>query len=191
MKIEIDKSVFEKFPELESERLLFREFLLSDSKDLYLIESNDAVVRYMDKHKMESINDSENYIRSCRESYKTENSIEWGIIEKSSNSFIGYFGFWRIVKAHCRAEIGYSLNPGYWGKGYMTESLKTLLLYGFNKLKLHSIEANVNPKNKNSIKLLEGIGFKKEAYFRENFLFDDKFLDTITYSLLEKYMKDT
>lgn len=191
MKIEIDKSVFEKFPELESERLLFREILLSDSKDLYLIESNDAVVRYMDKHKMESINDSEKYIRSCWESYKTENGIEWGIIEKKSNSFIGYCGFWRIVKVHCRAEIGYSLNLNYWGKGYMTESLKTMIIFGFDKLRLHSIEANVNPNNKNSIKLLEGIGFKKEAYFRENFLFDDKFLDTITYSLLEKDMKDT
>jgi RimJ/RimL family protein N-acetyltransferase len=191
MKIEIDKSVFEKFPELESERLIFKEILLSDSEDLYLIESNDAVVRYMDKHQMESINDSEKYIRSCWELYKTGNGIEWGIIEKSSNSFIGNFGFWRIVKEHCRAEIGYSLNQNYWDKGYMTESLRTMIIYGFNKLRLHSIEANVNPNNINSIKLLEGVGFKKEAYFRENFLFDDKFIDTITYSLLEKDIKDT
>jgi ribosomal-protein-alanine N-acetyltransferase len=191
MKIEMNKSVFERFPKLESERLLFRNILLSDSKDLYLIESNEAVLKYMDKHKMESIRDSEKYIRSCRASYKNGNSIEWGIIEKSSNSFIGYFGFWRIIKEHCRAEIGYSLSPNYWGKGYMTESLKKMLAFGFNKLRLHSIEANVNPNNNKSIKLLEMIGFKKEAYFRENFLFDDKFIDTITYSLLERDLKDS
>ena len=186
MKIEIDKTIYKVFPELESKRLLFRNFLLSDSKELFLIRSDDDVMRFMDISRMESINDSEKWIQTVWEDFKNENGITWGIIDKSSNRFVGYFGFWRMIPEHCRAEIGYALNPKYWSNGYMTESLKTITKYGFGKIKLHSIEANVNPNNKSSIKLLEKIGFKKEAYFRENYLFNNKFNDSIIYSLLEK-----
>jgi ribosomal-protein-alanine N-acetyltransferase len=61
-----------------------------------------------------------------------------------------------------------------------------MVRFGFNEINLHSIEANVNPANERSKKVLEKIGFKREAYFRENYLFNKKFLDSIIYSLLEK-----
>jgi ribosomal-protein-alanine N-acetyltransferase len=99
---------------------------------------------------------------------------------------IGYFGFWRIDTHHCRGEIGYALHPNYWEKGYMKEAAFKLIEYGFSEIRLHSIEANVNPNNIPSIKLLEKIGFKKEAYFRENFLFNNEFVDSVIYSLLER-----
>jgi len=186
MNIEINKNIFALFPELESERLLFRKILLSDAEALYHIRSNDEVMRFMDIAKMESMSDSEKMIRSVEESFTNGTGINWGIVEKSSNTFIGYFGFWKIIYEHCRAEIGYALHTDYWKKGYMTETLKTMITYGFTNMNLHSIEANVNPGNDNCIKLLEKAGFKKEAYFRENFLFNNTFYDSIIFSLLEK-----
>jgi ribosomal-protein-alanine N-acetyltransferase len=84
-----------------------------------------------------------------------------------------------------RAEIGYAMKPEYWGNGYMYEALAKVINFGFNEFCLHSIEANVNPANASSIKLLEKLGFKKEAYFREDYLYNGKFLDTAIYSLLE------
>ncbi len=51
-------------------------------------------------------------------------------------------------------------------------------------MNLHSIEANVNPGNTASIKLLEKNNFTREAYFKENYFYDGKFLDTAIYSLL-------
>ncbi|MCW8803622.1 MAG: GNAT family N-acetyltransferase [Ignavibacteriaceae bacterium] len=186
MNIEIDKNIFKKFPELESERLLFRKIVIGDAKDLFLIRSNDDVMRFMDVSRFESISDAEKLINSVEESYKKQTGINWAIIEKLSNNFAGYFGFFRIIPEHCRAEIGYALKPEYWGKGYMYETLKRMVKFGFNEMNLHSIEANVNPDNDKSKKVLEKIGFKNEAYFRENYLFDNKFLDSIIYSLLEK-----
>jgi ribosomal-protein-alanine N-acetyltransferase len=191
MNTEIDKSIFKSFPELESERLLFRKILLSDAKDLFLIRSNDDVMRYMDVTRFESIDDTEKLINSVEKSYKKQTGINWAIIEKDSNSFVGYFGFFRIIPEHCRAEIGYALKPEYWGKGYMLETLKRMAKFGFENMKLHSIEANVNPANEKSKKVLEKIGFKKEAYFRENYLFNNKFLDSVIYSLLEKDLTET
>jgi len=187
---EIDKSIFKSFPEFESERLLFRKFLLSDAKDLLLIRSNDAVMKYLDIARFESIADAEKMIRTVSESYDKETGINWGIVEKHSNNFIGYFGFWRMIPEHCRAEIGYALKPEYWGRGYMYETINRMVRFGFKNMNLHSIEANVNPDNDKSKKVLEKIGFKKEAYFRENYLFNNRFLDSIIYSLLEKDLTD-
>ena len=191
MNTEINKNIFKSFPEFESERLLFRKFLLSDAKDILLIRSNDDVMRFMDVPRHNSISDSEKLIQLVEESYNKEDGINWAIIEKHSNSFVGYFGFFRIIPEHCRAEIGYALKPEYWGKGYMYETINRMVRFGFENMKLHSIEANVNPLNERSKKVLERIGFKKEAYFRENYLFDGKFLDSIIYSLLEKDLTET
>jgi ribosomal-protein-alanine N-acetyltransferase len=190
MSTEIDKKVFKKFPEFESDRLLFRKILLSDAKDILLIRSDDDVMRFMDVIRFESIADAEKMIRSVEESYKNENGINWAIVEKHSNSFVGYFGFFRIIPEHCRAEIGYALKPEYWGRGYMYETINIMVRFGFKNMNLHSIEANVNPDNEKSKNVLEKIGFKKEAYFRENYLFDGKFLDSIIYSLLEKDLSE-
>jgi ribosomal-protein-alanine N-acetyltransferase len=186
MSPEINKNIFNSFPEFESERLHFRKILLSDAKDIFLIRSNDEVMRFMDVPRHHTISDSEKLIQTAEETYNNEVGINWAIIEKKSNIFIGYIGFIRVTPEHCRAEIGYALKPEFWGKGYMHETINKLVRFGFKNMKLHSIEANVNPKNERSKKVLEKIGFKKEAYFRENYLFDNKFLDSIIYSLLEK-----
>ena len=183
---EIIKNIFISFPELETDRLYFREIYLSDAKDIFFIRSNQDVMKFMDVPRHNSIGDSEKLIRSVEESYKKEDGINWAIIEKHSNSFIGYIGFIRIFSEHCRAEIGYVLKPEYWGKGYMSETINKIARFGFEVMNLHSIEANVNPLNERSKKVLERVGFKKEAYFRENYLFNGKFLDSIIYSLLEK-----
>ena len=135
---------------------------------------------------MKSISESEDLIKSITESFLLGSGISWGIIEKSTNILIGYFGFWRIDAYNCRGEIGYALHPNFWGNGYMKETAYKLIEYGFKDIRLHSIEANVHPNNLPSIKLLKKIGFRKEAYLRENFLFKNKFLDSVIYSLLER-----
>lgn len=186
MLTEINKNLFKSYPEFETERLRFRKIDLNDANEIFLIRSNDEVMRFMDVPRHHSISDSEKLIQTAEDSYKNETGINWAIIEKHSNSFIGYIGFIRIFSEHCRAEIGYVLKPEYWGKGYMYETINCIVRFGFEEMQLHSIEANVNPLNERSHKVLQRVGFKREAYFRENYLFDGNFLDSVIYSLLEK-----
>ncbi len=181
----INENVFDNFPLLESERLNYRDFKEIDAQKLFEIRSDKRVMNYMDTIKHQSIDDAKDLIYNIHKSFEEKNGINWVIIEKSSEQLVGYFGFWRLMKDHCRAEVGYALSPEFWGKGYMTEAVDIMLDFGFNELKLHSIEANVNPNNDSSIKLLERSGFRKEAYFRENYLFNGKFIDSVIYSLLE------
>jgi ribosomal-protein-alanine N-acetyltransferase len=60
-----------------------------------------------------------------------------------------------------------------------------MINFGFNKLSLHCIEANVNPGNLHCIRLLEKNGFKKDAHLRENIFFNNAYIDSVIYTLLE------
>lgn len=66
----------------------------------------------------------------------------------------------------------------------MSEAMLVVLDWAFQSFQLHSIEANVNPKNGSSIKLLQRFGFQQEALFRENYYFNGHFLDSAIYSLV-------
>jgi len=185
MNTQLSSKPFDEFPVLESERLIFRKFDKKDAIALFKVRSNEQVMKYMDTLTHKSPSDSSILISSITTDFKNKVGLNWAIIHKSDNQLIGSFSFWRLIKQHCRAEIGYSIHPNYWGKGLMNETFKTLIEFGFNNLQLHSIEANVNPLNQQSIKLLERVGFKKEAHFRQNFFHNGKFMDSFIYCLLE------
>lgn len=181
----INEVIFNEFPVLESERLIYREMQKEDASGLFSIRGNDQAMQYMDSVWHSSVEDSKVNIEEIQKAFLDKNGINWAIVEKDSNQFIGYFGYWRLDKSNSRAEIGYALIPEFWGKGYMKEAALTLIDFGFKQLKVHSIEANINPSNDASRKLLLKLGFKKEAYFRENYFYKGKFLDSEIYSLLE------
>ena len=182
----LNESYFLNFPELETERLLLRMLSLEDAARMQQIRSNKEVMKFMDSHWHTNIELSEEFISENLEMYSLQKGLFWALIEKESQQFIGDFAFWQIDKKHCRTEIGYTLHPDYWGKGYMSEAMRKILNFGFQNLKLHSIEANINPKNTKSRNILTNVGFVKEAYFRENYFYNGKFLDSEIYSLLEK-----
>ena len=165
----INDTHFTTFPVLETERLLLRPATLEDAAALQGIRTNPEVMLYMDTFTHDTLQVSKDFITYNLEGYKNKNVIYWMLEEKSSGNTIGDFSFWRIDVKHHRAEIGYTLDPNYWGKGYMKEAMLALFSFGFKDLNLHSFEANINPKNGNSKGILLKLGFIKEAYFRESF----------------------
>lgn len=185
MNIVINDQVFEQFPILESERLYYRSYRKEDALDLLEVRSDKKVMKYMDSKPYERIDEAIKRIEDCQESFKNKEGINWVIVEKESNAFVGDFGYWRLIRSHCRAEIGYALKPEYWGKGYMQETFKTVLNFAFKQLKVHSLEANVNPQNEASKRLLLKMGFRQEAYFRENYLYNGQYTDSVIFGMLE------
>jgi ribosomal-protein-alanine N-acetyltransferase len=71
------------------------------------------------------------------------------------------------ITIHKSAYLGYEVFSPYEGKGYMTEGIQLLLHEVFTTLKLHRLEANIQPGNKNSIKLVSRAGFVKEGYSKD------------------------
>lgn len=185
MNIIINDNIFVDFPNFETKRLYFTEFVKGDAEELFKMRSDEKVLKYLDRDPHKSVKESELMIEKMISTYNSKEGINWIIRGKDTLNIIGYIGYWRLVRENLRAEIGYAMKPEYWGNGYMKESLTKVIEFGFKEFCLHSIEANVNPDNAKSIKLLEKFGFKREAYFKEDYFYNGKFLDSAIYSLLE------
>ena len=175
---------FKPFPLIETERLRLRKISRKDVNEIFFLRSDKRVLHYLDKAPAKTKKDAYDFIKIVHDAEKNVDGITWGITLKNIEKIIGTIGFWRMQKEHYRAEIGYILHPDYWGKGITQEAMTAVIKYGFEVMKLHSIEANVNPDNAASIRLLEKNGFVREAYFKENYYFDGKFLDSAIYSLI-------
>ena len=146
----------------ETERLILRRYSKEDLQDLFEYLSDKEVVEY------------EPYQPQTFDEVKE--NLEWRIhtdemiaVElKDSHKMIGnvYMGK-RDFEA---LEIGYVFNRNYWGQGYAAESCKALIQQAFSN-GIHRVYAECDPENKSSWKLLEALGFQREAHFRKNVYF--------------------
>ncbi len=179
------KCSFQPFPELETGRLLLRKLSVDDAPLLFFLRSDEAVMQFIDRPRAGSIEEVEEFIKKVNTDIDAGNNILWAItLKEEPHKLIGTICYWQIDRDNYRAETGYVLHPDYWRKGIMKEALLKVIDFGFKDLKLHSIQARVNPANLPSSAILEATGFKKEGYFREDYLFNGKWLDTAIYSLL-------
>lgn len=176
------------FPNLETDRLLLRQINKEDAGEVLVLRSDDRVMQFIGRPKMSSLEEARTWIEKFDSVLEQNDGITWAITLKTENKLVGTIGFWRLEKEHYRGEIGYLLNPDLQGKGIMHEAFGPVLKYGFEKMQLHSIEANVYPENISSRKVLEKNGFVQEGYFKENYFHDGIFTDTAVYSLV---MNDT
>ena len=175
---------FHPFPTLTTERLVLREVRENDAPEMFFLRSDERVNKYLDRKRAQSVAEAVQFIQMVNTSQANNENINWAMTLKGDTKLIGNICFWRVEKQHYRAEVGYTLHPEQQRKGIMNEALRTVLEYGFNVMKLHSVEANTNPENKESIRVLERNGFIREGYFKENYFYDGKFLDSAVYSLV-------
>lgn len=169
------------FPVLETERLILREFTLKDIEALYQIRTNPEVLKSIFKEPMKLMQESIDLVNKMRDDFENSAGINWAMTWKTSGEIVGVVGLWRMIREHYRAEVGYTLRPEYWNKGVVSEGLNAVMDWAFNQLNLHTIEANLDPNNKASERVLQKAGFIKEGYFKEDFYFRGKFYDTLTY----------
>jgi ribosomal-protein-alanine N-acetyltransferase len=82
-----------------------------------------------------------------------------------SGAILGVFGLSEIVRGPLQtAFLSYYVGAPYARQGYMTEGMKLLLRHAFTNLRLHRLEANIQPGNLASIALVERCGFTREGY---------------------------
>ena len=177
---------FTPFPNLETERLLLRRVNESDVNEVFALRSNPETMKYIPRPLVKTIDNALEHIAMINAKIENNEGINWAITYKGSPKLIGILGHYRIKPEHHRAEIGYMLHKEHNGKGIITEAVQEVVKYGFNEMKLHSIEAIIDPKNFGSEKVLQKCGFIKEAHFKENEFFEGRFLDSVIYSILNK-----
>lgn len=125
------------------------------------------------------------YGNSLIESFAKREALRWIIADIASDQMIGTCALYDINPTHARAALGYALMPEHWGKGLATEAASLAMSYGFLELGLHRIEADTEPNNLRSNKVLERLGFQREGLLRERFMHPAGIQDSLIFGLLK------
>ncbi|MBD98336.1 MAG: hypothetical protein CMO34_00700 [Verrucomicrobia bacterium] len=176
----------ELFPRLETQRLFLENFNTHVAEEFYRIRSNETFMLYMGTYPMSMVKEAEDHIQMLLDTYERKEGIAWKVVEKETLQLIGYIGFFDLDGHHARAEIGFGIALEHQRKGYGAEALKAAINFCFEELGLHSLMAEIDPRNTACIKLVEKCGFVREGLFKENFYFDGKFLDSAYYCILHQ-----
>ncbi|OXA75549.1 ribosomal-protein-alanine N-acetyltransferase [Flavobacterium aquidurense] len=177
---------FSPFPIIETERLVLRRITSEDVNEIFELRSNPETMKYIPRPLVKTNEDALEHIAMIEDKIITNVGINWGISLRDNPKLLGIIGYYRMQPENYRAEIGYMLLPEFHGKGIIPESVNRLIRFGFDDLKLHSIEAVIDPDNLASEKVLQKCGFIKEAHFKESDFYEGRFLDKVIYSLLDK-----
>ena len=133
---------------------------------------------------MTDLTQAEKKIGKILEHYRKGDLFQFGIERKSDEQMIGTCTLHQIHVQNWRAEVGYALGRAYWGNGYMNEAMHALVDYAFRSMKLHRLEADIDPRNESSAKSLERLGFTREGLLRERWIVDGEVSDSALYGLL-------
>ena len=171
-------------PELTGSRLRLRALAAHDADALFALHADTRVMRYWScppwTDRQQAV---EQIARYAREREATE-FYSWVATLDRDDTLIGTCSLFGIQHAHARCDIGYALAPQYWGRGYASEMLSLGLDHAFERLGLNRIEADIDPLNIASCKLVERAGFRREGLLRERWRVGGGVQDTALYGLL-------
>lgn len=170
---------------LKGERVIMREIEEKDWVDVHKYASQQLVCRYQ-PWGPNSEEESKDFVKKIIADAKKNprSRFVFAIILKGNGNMIGSAEF--IIQDYSNkiGEIGYIINPDYWGMGYATEAAKLIIEFSFTNFNLHRIYATCDPRNVASSKVLEKIGMTKEGRMREDLLIKDGWRDSLLYSIL-------
>jgi RimJ/RimL family protein N-acetyltransferase len=169
---------------LRTSRLLLRPYRPEDAPALFSIFSDPLVMRYWSTPPWASIEQAHRTIEGDIKSLESGQQLRLGIERIDDSTLIGQCTLFNIAPSCRRAEIGYCLASAAWGRGYMCEALQELVRYGFLELDLHRIEADIDPRNAASERLLRRLGFVEEGLLRERWIVNGEISDSCFFGLL-------
>lgn len=173
------------FPVLESDCIRLRGIQETDIDALFMLFSNPQVMRYWSRGPMTNRQEAIDYANTMIEDFTKREALRWIIADLESDQLIGTCTLYEINPQHARAGMGYALMPECWGKGLAQEAASLAISYGFLELGLHRIEADTEPNNLRSNKVLERLGFQREGLLRERFAHPDGIQDSLIFGLLK------
>jgi len=177
---------WECLPTINANRVSLRPITERDIDSLYNIFSDPEVMRYWSSPPIEDREAARRLLSDIQDMFQRRLYFQWGIARRTDDALIGTSTLFHVESNNHRAEIGYALCRAEWGRGYMQEALRALIGYAFSELRLHRIEADVDPRNMASIRTLERLGFEKEGYLRERWMVNGEVQDALFYGLLRR-----
>ncbi|MBK6766508.1 MAG: GNAT family N-acetyltransferase [bacterium] len=157
---------------------------MSDAPDMFAYASEEDVARFFHWEAQRSIAESEAYIREMVADYEQGLWPGWAIEWKADGRVVGVISLRKWYPEHRQTELSYAMNPGYGGKGIMTEAVERVVELCFRDLGLERIEARCLGYNFASEKVMQKVGMTYEGTLRHHQFIKGKFHDFKVYSIL-------
>src|SRR6476659_9931035 len=170
-------------PTLTGTRVQLRPLRASDADDLFAVHSDPRVMRYWshapwtDREQAVARIAQLAHDRANAEFYTWANTL-------ADDRLIGTVSLFAVNRNQRRGEIGYALAASAWGHGYATEGLSLAIAHAFGTIGLERLEADIDPRNEASCKLVERVGFQREGLLRQRWRVADEVTDSAMYGLL-------
>ncbi|MBI5706628.1 MAG: GNAT family N-acetyltransferase [Armatimonadetes bacterium] len=171
---------------LETERLTLRPARLDDASAFFEFLSDLETVRYWWSPPAKDVSEIERQVQRAIDGLAANQWLDLSIVHRETGDTLGKCSLFAFFEQCRRAEMGYLLGRPFWGHGYMAEATAELIRYGFENLDLHRIEADIDPRNRPSARVLERNGFQQEGLLRERWIVGEEVSDTAYYGLLRK-----
>ena len=165
-------------------RLRLRPMRRDDTEGLFLVFSDAQAMRYWSSPPHGSPLLTAEVIERAQMAFIAGDGIEWAITRAGDDTAVGKIGHWRWQRAHSRSEVGFILRRDLWGQGLAAEALAAVVDWGFARLELHSVEAQLDAENVASQRTLEHVGFRREGRLRQSYFDGRQFRDTLLYGKL-------
>ena len=167
-------------PRIETKRLILRRYKESDIDAIYEIITDDRLSKYIKYPKLtkeEELECIKEWIKAADES-KNE---KWVIERKEDGIVIGNIDVNTVVKKHNYCNVGYTIRYDYWGNGYAAEALEAVANHLLEESGYYLVECSCNELNKQSSRVMEKAGFKRDGYIANRRLNKDETYSGVVY----------
>jgi ribosomal-protein-alanine N-acetyltransferase len=177
--------------ELIGERVVVREFTMNDVDAMHAYLSDDEVFRYV-SWEPPTLDETAEFVREAMEAARTAPRPAYllAVTLRETGEVVGQVTLTMeryIPRIRQRtAELGYMLRRDCWGRGIATEAARLLLDFAFGELDLHRVFAVVSDDHPASIRVLEKLGFRREARHVKDAFERGEWLTTLIYAVLEE-----
>ena len=177
-------------PEILTERLTLNSFVSTDAAALFAYRSDPEVCRYQ-SWTPRTLQEIQLFIEGLQIlAFDTPGTwFQLAIRDRESGLLVGDLGVFFLDEDRRQVEVGFTIAPAHQGQGFGTEAVAGLFGYLFGSLNKHRVFASVDPRNHASIALLERVGVRQEAHFRESLWFNGEWVDEIVFAMLESEWK--
>jgi RimJ/RimL family protein N-acetyltransferase len=178
-------------PVLETARLRLRPYRADDAEAMFQLYSDPRVMRYWSFPPWVELAQARAYLQHALAGMDSGDIFPWAIADRDSDLLIGALTLFSLHAAQLRAEVGYSLSPDWQGRGLAAEALRCALAHAIDELGLVRVEADIDPRNQASCRLVERLGFAREGLLRKRWRVNGEICDTAFYGLLaEEFIRD-
>lgn len=182
---EMEGGLGEELPVLDAGAdLRLRPLTEEDAGGILELFGDPAVVRFTTIPRLASQADARDFIAGVREGFLAGTLYQWGI--ELDGELVGTCTLAAIDRRHRRAELGFAVLRCRWGRRVASRALPPVIDFAFERLGLHRLEADADPRNEASLRVLERFGFRREGLLRERYFQEGEAQDAVVFGLLRR-----